>query len=149
MATGHTDTEQAVLNMLQRYGMMTMDEILTSRHPDFSWAQVFLAIDRLSRSNMIVLSRTGGTYQLALSKHGLPTMSTSKEIRRFIQNTEPPRIVEPPWNAAINCAPQPLSSEVPSIAQDFLGMSDTEHSIWQLRARRKECAGRFHDGDSD
>jgi predicted transcriptional regulator len=67
MATRHAETEQAVLNMLQRYEMMTIDEILTSVQPDFCWAQVFLAIDRLSRQKLIALYRTGSTYQLTLN----------------------------------------------------------------------------------
>jgi len=96
MARGQADTEQAVLNMLHRYGMMTMDEVLTSEHPDSSWAQMFLAIDRLSRTNMIVLSRRGGTYHLALSKHRRPPLPLSKEIRRPLQNPSTLRIVKPP-----------------------------------------------------
>ena len=67
MATAHADTEQAVLNMLHRYKVMTLDEILISGQPNFSWAQVFLAIDRLSRQKRIALHRTGSNYQVALS----------------------------------------------------------------------------------
>lgn len=67
MATAHVDTDRAVLNMLQRYKVMTLDEILISGQPDFSWAQVFLAIDRLSRQKLIALHRTGSNYQVALS----------------------------------------------------------------------------------
>jgi len=76
MATGHADTEQTVLNMLDQHTMMTMDEILRSTQLNFSWAQMYLAIDRLSRTNMIVLSRIDGTYQLALRTHGLSPMTS-------------------------------------------------------------------------
>lgn len=67
MDLGHTDpnTEQAVLNTLQRCGVMTVDEVLTVMQPDVSWNEVFLAIDRLSRKQLIALSRIGSTYQLA------------------------------------------------------------------------------------
>ena len=79
MATGHMDTELAVLNMLQRYGVMTMDEILISGQPNFSWAQVFLAIDRMSRKNLIVLYRTGGNYQIALSGQARTVAQASQQ----------------------------------------------------------------------
>lgn len=68
MASGYVDAEQAVLNMLRRYEAMTMDEVLLGGQPDFSWAQVFLAIDRLSRQKLIALYRTGSNYHVALSR---------------------------------------------------------------------------------
>ncbi|MEI8014589.1 MAG: hypothetical protein WCH20_07080 [Nitrospira sp.] len=63
MATGNTNADEAVLNMLQRYGMLMMDDLIIGR-PDFSYAQLFLAIDRLSRRNLIALHRMGMSYQL-------------------------------------------------------------------------------------
>lgn len=79
MATGHVDAEQAVLNMLHRYKVLTMDEILISGQPDFSWAQVFLAIDRLSRQKLLLLYRTGRTYQVALSRQAWAVVQTSRQ----------------------------------------------------------------------
>lgn len=79
MATGHVDTEQAVLNMLHRYEVMTMDEILISGQPDFSWAQVFLAIDRLSRQKLIALYRTGNNYHVALSTQAWTAAQASQQ----------------------------------------------------------------------
>ena len=61
------DTEQAVLNILRRYGVVTMDEVLTVGKTDFTWNEVFLAVDRLSRKQLIVLSRIGSTYQLTFN----------------------------------------------------------------------------------
>lgn len=78
MATGHVDAEQAILNILHRYEVMTMDEILISGQPDFSWPQVFLAIDRLSRQNLITLCRTGNIYQVALSRQAWTVAETSQ-----------------------------------------------------------------------
>lgn len=66
MTTRHKDTEQAILDMLQRYEVMTMDEILTAGQPNFTWGQVFLAIDRLSRQKSIVIHRVGLSYQICL-----------------------------------------------------------------------------------
>lgn len=63
MATGNEDADEAVLNMLQRYEVLMMEDLITGR-PDFSWAQLFLAVDRLSRTNVIALRRIGLSYQI-------------------------------------------------------------------------------------
>lgn len=65
MSTDAVNAEEAVLNMLHRYEVLTMEDLILGRR-DFSWAQLFLAVDRLSRTNMIVLSRFGLGYQLRL-----------------------------------------------------------------------------------
>jgi predicted transcriptional regulator len=61
------DAEQAVLRILQRYRVMTMDEVFNLTQPELTWSEVFLAIDRLSRKQLIALSRIGSTYRVALS----------------------------------------------------------------------------------
>jgi hypothetical protein len=63
MATGNADADEAVLNMLQRYEMLMIEDLITGR-PDLSWAQLFLAVDRLSRKNVIALRRIGPSYQI-------------------------------------------------------------------------------------
>ena len=63
MATGNADAEEAVLNMLQRYEVLMMEDLMNGR-PDFSWAQLFLAVDRLSRRQVISLCRTGLSYEI-------------------------------------------------------------------------------------
>lgn len=63
MSTGHAGAEGAVLNMLRRYEVLMMED-LSSGLPDFSWSQLILAIDRLSRKNMIALRRVGLSYQI-------------------------------------------------------------------------------------
>jgi len=63
MATGNTDADEAVLNMLQRYEVLMIEDLITGR-PDLSWAQLFLAVDRLSRKNVIALRRIGPSYQI-------------------------------------------------------------------------------------
>ena len=68
MATGDTDADEAVLNMLQRYQVLMLEDLITGR-PDFSWAQLFLAIDRLSRKNVIALRRIGSRYQILPTHH--------------------------------------------------------------------------------
>ncbi len=72
MATRHSDTEQAVLKMLQQHNVMMLDEVLMTGQPDFTWSEVFLAIDRLSRKQEIALSRRGSTYQLTVNRWERP-----------------------------------------------------------------------------
>lgn len=62
------NVDAAVLNMLQRHEIFMMDDLIVGR-PDFSWAQLFLAIDRLSRKNLISLRRVGLSYQICLTNH--------------------------------------------------------------------------------
>lgn len=52
MVARHGDTEQAVLKMLQRHRVIMMDEVMTKGQPDFTWSEIFLAIDRLSRKQL-------------------------------------------------------------------------------------------------
>jgi predicted transcriptional regulator len=63
MGTANADAEQAILNILRRYEVLMMEDLIIGR-PDFSWAQLFLAIDRLSRKNVIALRRVGLSYQI-------------------------------------------------------------------------------------
>lgn len=72
MATRHSDTEQAVLKMLQQHNVMMLDEVLMTGQLDFTWSEVFLAIDRLSRKQEIALSRRGSTYQLTVNRWERP-----------------------------------------------------------------------------
>lgn len=68
MGTGTTDADEVVLNMVQRYEVLMMEDLIIGR-PDFSWAQLFLAIDRLSRKNLITLRRIGPSYQIRPMRH--------------------------------------------------------------------------------
>jgi hypothetical protein len=68
MGTGTTDADEAVLTMVQRYEVLMMEDLINGR-PDFSWAQLFLAIDRLSRKNLIALRRMGLSYQIRPMNH--------------------------------------------------------------------------------
>ena len=65
MSTESANADEAVLNMLQRYEVFMMDDLIVGRS-DFSWAQLFLAIDRLSRKNLITLHRVGLSYRICL-----------------------------------------------------------------------------------
>ena len=57
------EAEQAILNMLRRYELLMVEDLISVR-PDFSWTQLCLAIARLSRKNLITLRRVGLSYQI-------------------------------------------------------------------------------------
>jgi hypothetical protein len=65
MSIGDADADEAILTMLQQHEVLIMDDLISGR-PEFSWAQLFLAIDRLSRKNLIMLHRVGLSYQICL-----------------------------------------------------------------------------------
>lgn len=67
MVARYGEAEQAVLGILQRQRVMMMDEVLTTGQSDFTWSELFLAVDRLSRKQLIALHRTGNTYQLTIN----------------------------------------------------------------------------------
>ncbi|MFI5247549.1 MAG: hypothetical protein ACHQWV_03235 [Nitrospirales bacterium] len=63
MSSRNAEAEQAVLNLLRRYEVLMMEDLFCWRS-DFSWAQLCLAIARLSRKNLIALRRVGLSYQI-------------------------------------------------------------------------------------
>ena len=78
MGTGKMDADEVVLNMVQRYEVLMMEDIIIGR-PDFSWAQLFLAIDRLSRKNLITLRRIGRSYQIRTRSHVRTLVQTTRQ----------------------------------------------------------------------
>jgi predicted transcriptional regulator len=54
----NVSTEEVLLNILRKEQVRTMDSLVEASGLD--WSQVFLAIDRLSRSGDIRLQRAGG-----------------------------------------------------------------------------------------
>ena len=70
MATRQNTTEEAVLQVLQQDTVMTIDEVVTILHPEFTWGEVLFAVDRLSRKQLIALARTGSTYKLSYTYRG-------------------------------------------------------------------------------
>jgi len=66
MATANRDADEAVLTMLDRYGVLMLDDLITGR-PDFSLTQLFHAIDRLRRTNVIALRRIGLRDEIRLT----------------------------------------------------------------------------------
>ena len=64
-----TRSEGLLIQALQRSGPQTIEALsLTS---GLSWSQVFMAIDRLSRSGTVALRRSGqGEYQVSVKGAG-------------------------------------------------------------------------------
>ncbi|HEV8539648.1 MAG TPA: hypothetical protein VGQ60_00660 [Nitrospiraceae bacterium] len=66
-ANGAAAIERVLTSALRVSGPTTMDR-LVSLLPCVSWSQVFLAVDRLSRSGTVSLQRTrSGDYRIALN----------------------------------------------------------------------------------
>ena len=52
----HTSVDSVICHEVTRFVSCTLDE-LVQRLPDYSWSQVFAAVDRLSRQGALTLSR--------------------------------------------------------------------------------------------
>jgi hypothetical protein len=62
----HTTVEDQVIDIVHRAHACDLEEV-TRQCPNLTWNQVFLAVDRLSRSGEIMLVPRGrGTYTLTL-----------------------------------------------------------------------------------
>ena len=63
----HTTVEDQVIDIVHRAHACDLEEI-TRQCPNLTWNQVFLAVDRLSRSGEIMLVHRGrGTYTVTFS----------------------------------------------------------------------------------
>ena len=64
--------EEAVVETLQRSGPCCLDDVVTHL-PNFSWGEVFLAVDRMSRDGRVSLLQLGySTYQITLRAQFVP-----------------------------------------------------------------------------
>ena len=64
--------EEAVVETLQRSGPCCLDDVVTYL-PSFSWGEVFLAVDRMSRDGRVSLLQLGcSTYQITLRAQFVP-----------------------------------------------------------------------------
>ena len=60
--------EDAIIDKL-RSGPCCFDEVVTSL-PNFSWGEIFVAVDRMSRDKRVVLLQlVYSTYQVSLGPH--------------------------------------------------------------------------------
>lgn len=107
MAAAHGDADEAVLHMLNRYGVLMLEDLITGR-PDFNLAQLFLAIERLSQTNVIALRRIGLRHEIRLTNPAWPpglAPSIKSQLRR---NDNKPDVsdrvfgVKGTWNTSPN-----------------------------------------------
>ncbi len=67
MVTVNASVEESVLDLLQRTGPCSLDDLVVHL-PNYGWSQVFLAVDRMSREDLLRVRRlTSSTYFVALS----------------------------------------------------------------------------------
>ncbi len=58
--------EAAIIELLRSSGPCCLDDVVTYL-PNFSWGEVFSAVDRMSRDGRVLLRQLGySTYQIAL-----------------------------------------------------------------------------------
>jgi hypothetical protein len=73
--------EEAVLDRLQSSGPSYLED-LVMQLPNFSWSQVFLAVDRMSREGLLSLRRlTCSAYYVAPSRRALHHSSRHEKVQ--------------------------------------------------------------------
>jgi hypothetical protein len=81
--------EEAVSEKLSKSGPCCLDDVVTSL-PNFSWAEVFLAVDRMSRDGRLLLRQLGGsTYQIELRSQFAYSGSTSRQTGKKARKVMP------------------------------------------------------------
>ena len=77
-----TPIEEAIIDMLRQRGPCCQDDVVAYLR-DFSWGEIFGAINRLSRNGRVVLLRQIGysTYQIALQSQCVSSSSISSQKR--------------------------------------------------------------------
>jgi hypothetical protein len=67
-----THIEAAILERLRSGGPCCLDDIVTPLSPNYSWSEVFIAVDRMSRDGEVLIRQLGYfTYQIALRPEGV------------------------------------------------------------------------------
>ena len=66
-----THIEEAIIEKLQSGGPCCLDDLATHLSPRYSWGEVFIAVDRMSRDGGVLLRQLGySTYQITLRSQG-------------------------------------------------------------------------------
>jgi hypothetical protein len=62
-----THIEEAIIERLRSGGPCCLDDVVTHLSPTYSWGEVFIAVDRMSRHGGVSIRQLGySTYQIAL-----------------------------------------------------------------------------------
>jgi predicted transcriptional regulator len=59
-------SESSVVQRLRECGASSFEDL--TRLPGLDWATVFSVVDRLNRTGLVVLTRTGADYRVSLEK---------------------------------------------------------------------------------
>jgi len=74
-----TPVEEAILDQLRESGPCRLDDVVTY-HPNLTWGEVFIAVDRMSRDGRLSLRQLGySTYQISLGSRRTEFSSAASE----------------------------------------------------------------------
>jgi hypothetical protein len=63
--------EEAIIEKLRSDGHCCLDDIVTHLSPIYSWSEVFLAVDQMSRNGGVLIRQLSySTFQIALRPEG-------------------------------------------------------------------------------
>ena len=78
--------EEAIVDKLRHDGPCCFDEVVTGL-PNFSWGQIFVAVDCMSRDGRVFLRRLGySTYQISLGPRLSYSSATSRQTEQTTSN---------------------------------------------------------------
>lgn len=81
--------EEAIVEKLRKDGPCCFDEVVTCL-PNFSWGQIFVAVDCMSRDGRVYLRKLGySTYQVSLGSRLAYSRSTSSQTGQTISEEMP------------------------------------------------------------
>ncbi len=83
-----THIEEAIIEKL-RSGPRCFDDVVTGL-PNFSWGEIFAAVDRMSRDGRLLLCQSGySAYQLSLASQIAYSSSTSADVEGWSRRPRP------------------------------------------------------------
>ena len=82
--------EEAIVERLQKGGPCCLDDVALHLSPFYSWGEVFLAVDRMSRDGRLLLRQLGGsTYEIVLRSQFTYSSSASSQTGQTTRNVMP------------------------------------------------------------
>lgn len=83
--------EETIIKTLRSSGPCCLDDVVTYL-PNFSWGEIFLAVDRMSRDGRVLLCQLGySTYQIALRSPVCVSSAPSSQKKPQSRAQEYPR----------------------------------------------------------
>jgi hypothetical protein len=81
--------EKEIVEKLQKGGPCCLDDVVTDL-PNFSWGEIFIAVDRMSREGRVLLRQSGySTYQLSLGSQFAHSSSPPSQTGQTTRNVTP------------------------------------------------------------